>query len=166
MYGPIFSKGVGTSRLLFFMSRHLRGSNSSQKGMSVTELMVGMCIVGILAAASVPYYTNYIQQARVVALVIPRLHMIEFGVGLFYSTSGTLPSRSDVDEVIAPYDTDNLSIDLISGTIVLTIDASEPSSKLHILDGKLLIASPVLSKAKIISWHLDGELADRLKISY
>jgi len=160
------TKGVGLARLLFFILRHLHRSNSSQKGMSVTELMVGICIVGILSAAAVPYYTSYVQQARVVALVIPRLHMIEFGVSLFYSTSGTLPSRSDVDEVIAPYDTDNLSIDLISGTIVLTVDASEPSSKLHILDGKVLIASPVVSKARITSWHLDGELADRLKINY
>ena len=45
-------------------------------------------------------------------------------------------------------------------------DLAELSSKLHLLDGKMLIASPVISKSTISSWHLNGELADRLMIRY
>jgi hypothetical protein len=48
----------------------------------------------------------------------------------------------------------------------MTIHVSDNSSKLHILDNKILIASPVVTKYKIVSWHLSGELADRLGISH
>ena len=48
----------------------------------------------------------------------------------------------------------------------MKINASDWSSKLHILNGNVLIASPVVSRYKIVSWHLAGELADRLKINY
>ena len=48
----------------------------------------------------------------------------------------------------------------------MTINAKDKGSKLHILNGNILAASPVITKDKIVSWHLDGELADRLKINY
>jgi hypothetical protein len=48
----------------------------------------------------------------------------------------------------------------------MKINAPDRSSKLKILHGKVLVASPVISKYKIVSWHLAGELADRLKINY
>lgn len=134
--------------------------------MSVTELMVSLCIVSILAAVAIPSYITYIQQARVVTLVIPRLHLIQTNVSLFFSTRARLPVSLDINEVLEDVNTDSLDIDISNGTISLTVNAPALSSKLHILDGCMLIASPVLAKEKITSWHLDGELADRLKIDH
>ena len=134
--------------------------------MSVTELIVAICILAILAAVAIPSYITYVQQARVVSLIIPRLHAIETSIGLFFSVHEKLPSSSDAEEILKDCNTENLDVVLASGTIVMTIKAVERGSKLHILDGKVLIASPVISKSKITSWHLDGELADRLMIRY
>jgi Tfp pilus assembly protein PilE len=134
--------------------------------MSVTELMVAICIVAIVAAAAIPSYISYVQQARVVALIIPRLHLIETNISYFYSLHNKLPGKSDVAEILKNIDTENLDIALTNGTIALTIKAGEKSSKLHILNGNILVASPVITKEKIVGWHLAGELADRLKINY
>ena len=134
--------------------------------MSVTELMVAICIVAILAVVAIPSYISYVQQARVVSLIIPRLHAIETSIGLFFSVHQKLPFSSDADEILKDCNTENLDVVLAAGTIVMTIKAAEKISKLNILDGKVLIASPVISKSKITYWHLDGELAERLMIKY
>ena len=134
--------------------------------MSVTELMVGICITAILAAVAIPFYINYVQQSRVVSLIIPRLYLIETNISIYYSVNHTLPDSADVSEILSQISTDNLDIALASGTITLTVRAEHIGSKLYILDGKVLVASPVITKDKIVGWHLDGELADRLKINY
>ncbi len=134
--------------------------------MSVTELMVAICIVAVLATVAIPSYISYVQQARVVSLIIPRLHLIETSISHFYSLNNRLPVSSDVADILANIDAENLDIVLASGTVVMTIRAEDKKSKLHILDGKILVASPVLTKDKIVAWHLAGELADRLKINY
>jgi hypothetical protein len=92
--------------------------------------------------------------------------MLESRITLFYVFNERLPSREDLDEVLAEYDAENLDIDLVSGTITMTIRAPDQSSKLHILDGTILLAYPVISPNGVVAWHLDGELADRLQISY
>ena len=142
---------------------HLSGN---QHGMSVTELMVAICILGILAAVAIPSYISYVQQSRVVSLIIPRLHLIESNIGLFYSMNHRLPGNIHIVDILKDIDTEHCEITLANGSIVMKIKAADRSSKLHILDGKILLASPVITKHKIVSWHLTGELADRLKISY
>jgi type II secretory pathway pseudopilin PulG len=134
--------------------------------MSVTELMVSICIVGILAAVAIPFYISYVQQSRVVSIIIPRLHLIETNISLFYSLHNRLPGNTDTADILQDIDTDQCRIIITNGSIVMTIQAPENSSKLHILDNKVQIASPVVTKRKIVSWHLSGELADRLKINY
>jgi len=138
----------------------------NQHGMSVTELIVAICIVAILAAVAIPSYISYVQQARVISLIIPRLHLIEINISHYYSMNKELPGGSDAAEILANVDSENLDITLTNGTVTLTIKAKEKKSKLHILDEKVLVASPVFTKDKIIGWHLAGELADRLKINY
>lgn len=144
----------------------IRKYAGSQQGMSVTELMVGLCITAILAAVAIPSYISYIQQARVVAMIIPRLHLIETSISLFYSESSRLPGNGDVGYILQDIETKFCDVVLANGTIAMTINAPERSSKLHILDGKVLVASPVITREKIVSWHLSGELADRLRINY
>jgi prepilin-type N-terminal cleavage/methylation domain-containing protein len=146
--------------------KRLSSLSGNQHGMSVTELMVAICILGILAAVAIPSYISYVQQSRVVSLIIPRLHLIETNISLFYSTNNRLPGNSDIADILKNIDTEYCDITLANGSIVMKIKASDRSAKLHILDGKVLLASPVIAKYKIVSWHLTGELADRLKISY
>ena len=140
--------------------------SGNQLGMSVTELMVAVCILGILAAVAIPFYISYVQQSRVVNLIIPRLHLIETNISLFYSLNNRLPGKTDNADILEGIDTEYCEIALTNGSIVMKINASDRNSKLHILDGKVLVASPVIAKYKIVSWHLTGELADRLKINY
>ncbi len=142
---------------------HMSGN---QHGMSVTELIVAICILGILAAVAIPSYISYVQQSRVVSLIIPRLHLIETNISFFYSTNDRLPRETDIAEILKNINTEFCEITLANGSIVMTIKASDRNDKLHILDGKVLLASPVIGKHKIVSWHLTGELADRLKINY
>jgi type II secretory pathway pseudopilin PulG len=134
--------------------------------MTVTELMVAVCILGILAAVAIPSYINYVQQSRVISLIIPRLHLIETNISLFYSMNNRLPGNADAAELLKEIDTEYCEIAITNGSIAMKINAPDSSSKLHILHGNVLVASPVITKYKIESWHLSGELADRLKINY
>ena len=136
----------------------------SRKGMTVSELMVSLCILCILAAVAIPFYMTYIQQARVISLILPRLSMIESNISIFYHFNNRLPGSKDLEVIIKDIDTDSLDIVLNSGAIVMTIKAPVPESNLNILDGKVLIASPVIGRSRIESWRLAGELADRLQI--
>ena len=140
--------------------------SGNQLGMSVTELMVAVCILGILAAVAIPSYINYVQQSRVITLIIPRLHLIETNISLFYSMNNRLPGNDDTVDLLKDIDTEYCEIAITNGSITMKINAPDSSSKFQILHGKVLIASPVISKYKIVSWHLSGELADRLKINY
>ena len=146
--------------------RHVLRLANSQRGMSVTELMVVLCIIAILATVAIPSYITYVQQARVVSLIIPRLHLIESNISFFYAMHKKLPGSNDSVEILENIKTEHLDIVITKGSVAMTINAREKGSKLHILHGKILLASPVITKDKIVAWHLDGELADRLKINY
>jgi type II secretory pathway pseudopilin PulG len=146
--------------------KNLSNSLFKEKGMSVTELIVSICILSVVASAAVPCYISSVQQGRLIALILPRLHMIETNISIFYVFNGRLPLSDDLNEVLDNFDTENLDIALSSGVITMTISAPDKSSKLNILDGKILIASPVMSNKGVVSWHLAGELADRLQINY
>lgn len=146
--------------------KNLSHSLFEDKGMSVTELVVSLCILSVVASATVPCYISSVQQGRVVALILPRLHMVEANISLFYVLNGRRPLSDNLNEVLDDFDTENLDIALSSGVITMTISAPDKASKLNILDGKILIAAPVISNKGVVSWHLDGELADRLQINY
>jgi prepilin-type N-terminal cleavage/methylation domain-containing protein len=140
--------------------------SGNQHGMTVTELMVAVCILGILAAIAIPSYINYVQQSRVITLIIPRLHLIETNISLFYSMNNRLPGNDDTVDLLKDIDTEYCEIAITNGSIAMKINAPDSSSKLNILHEKVLLASPVITKYKIVNWHLSGELADRLKINY
>lgn len=134
--------------------------------MTVTELMVAVCILGILAAVAIPSYINYVQQSRVITLIIPRLHLIETNISLFYSMNNRLPEDNDTGLLLKDIDTEYCDIIITNGSIAMKINAPERSSKFNILHDKVLLAAPVITKYKIVNWHLSGELAERLKINH
>ncbi len=134
--------------------------------MGVVELVVAICIAAILAAVAIPFYITFMQQARVILIIIPRLQLIEANISLFYYEHNELPGSPDTEKILAGIDLQDMDIVLTNGSIALTVKARDRDSQLHVLDGKVLIASPVLTRDKIIAWHLSGALADRLKINY
>ena len=163
---PVLEKRYLTPRYKDLKQVCFLRRTSNERGMSVTELMVAICIGAILAAVAIPSYINYVQQSRVITLIIPRLHLIETNISLFYSMNNRLPGNDDTADLLKDIDTEYCEIDITNGSITMKIDAPDSSSKLQILHGKVLLASPVISKYKIVSWHLSGELAERLKINY
>ena len=135
--------------------------SGNQYGMGVIELVVGLCIVVILTAVAIPFYINYVQQARVIAIVIPCLQLVESNISYFYATKNRLPGSPDAAAILADIDMANLEIVLAYGSMTMTIKANDEKSRLDILDGKILVASPVLTKDRIItctsaaSWPTD-----------
>ncbi|MBW2467311.1 MAG: prepilin-type N-terminal cleavage/methylation domain-containing protein [Deltaproteobacteria bacterium] len=143
------------------MVKFLRNS----KGFNLIELMVVVLIVGILAAVSIPLYIGYIQKSRVKSLVYPGLHIIETNIGLYYAMNGILPDSSLLPSMMRDADTDYFNVSLSGGALVITIDSSEPDSKLSKFDGMDLILTPVTAGLKVSSWELSGELAEQLGIA-
>lgn len=143
--------------------RH-RGSN--ERGMSSVELVVCICIMAVAAAAFIPGYITYTQQSRVLALVLPRLQQLESNIALFYLFEKKLPADRDLQGLMEGVSNENLVIDLANGVVTLTVAAPDSDSRMHILDGAAMVASPVIGPAGITAWHLDGELTDRLGLGH
>lgn len=135
------------------------------RGMSSIELVVCLCVMAVVAAVFIPGYITYTQQARVLALVLPRLRQLESNIALFYIFEKRLPSSGDLPELMTGINQENLDIELAGGVITMTVQAPESAAKIHILDGATMVASPVIGLGSITTWHLGGELADRLGIS-
>jgi len=133
--------------------------------MSSLELVVCVCVMAVVAAVFIPCYITFTQQSRVLALVLPRLHQLESNIALFYIFEKKLPSSRDLPDLMQGINHENLEIELADGVVTLTVQAPDFASNIHILDGTIMVASPVISPAAITTWHLDGELAERLGIS-
>lgn len=140
---------------------HLEG----ERGMSSIEMVVCICVMAVVAAIFIPGYITYTQQSRVLALVLPRLQQLESNIALFYIFEKKLPTAGDLPNLLDGINHENLAIELTRGVITLTIRAPDSASNIHILDGTTMIASPVIGPASITTWHLNGELAERLGIS-
>lgn len=149
--------------------RLLRGTASthlgSERGMSSIELVVCICVMAVVAAVFIPGYITYTQQSRVLALVLPRLQQLESNIAIYYAMKSRLPSSADLPELMRGIDHEDLEVQLSTGVITLTVQAPDTDSKIHILDGAVMVASPVIGSAAITTWHLDGELAERLGIN-
>ena len=133
--------------------------------MSSVELVISLCVMAVVAAVFIPAYLTYVQQGRVLALILPRLQQLETNIAIFYYLESRLPNAADLSELMKGIDSENLEVELVSGVVNLTVVAPESSSRLHVLNGTNMIASPVVGAGSIATWHLDGELADRLGIS-
>lgn len=139
--------------------------SQNSKGMSSLELVICICVMAVVAAIFIPGYITFTQQSRVLALVLPRLQQLETNIALFYIIERKLPSGNDLPRLMEGINHENLDIELTGGVITLTVQAPDSAAEIHILDGAILVASPVIGRSSITSWRLDGEVADRLGIS-
>lgn len=139
---------------------------AGQLGMSSIELVICICVMAVVAAIFIPGYITYTQQSRVLALVLPRLQQLESNISIHYMTTGNkFPTDHDLPELMQGIKHENLEVKLMGGAVVLTIMAPDSAANVHILDGTTLVASPVIGPTGISSWHLSGELAERLGLS-
>lgn len=135
------------------------------QGFSLVELMIVVTIVGIIAAIAVPGYMSYIHRTRVFSLVFPGMHSIEQNIALYYLSNSAMPDNTVLPELMSEADTTYFTVRMEAGKLLMTIDSPEPVSKLYILNGLDLTATPRTDGDKINGFALTGSLAERLKIN-
>ena len=135
--------------------------------MSVVELIIALCILGILAAVGIPTYTRYVQQAKVISRVIPVIYLVETNITLHHSLNNEMPNDDEFQEILAEVDTSFLSIDYSNEVLTVTLAVpADGDPLLAKLNGSQLTAEPRFVNDKIVAWNLGGPIAEDLDITY
>jgi len=93
--------------------------------MGVIELMLGFCLIAILAAVAIHFYINYMQQARVVAIVIPGPQGVESNISYFCATKNRMQGGPDAADIITDSHMEYLEIVVVSGSVTMSITAKD-----------------------------------------
>jgi len=149
------------------MIKDQRNTRRRSAGMSVVELIIALCILGILAAVGIPTYTRYVQQAKVISSVIPVIYLVETSITIHHSLNHEMPNQEEFQQMLNEIDTRLLSIEFSDG--VLTATLAVPAGEeplLAKLNGSQLIAEPRFADDRIVAWNLGGPIAEDLDVSY
>lgn len=134
-------------------------------GMSVTELMVSLTIILVLASVAIPSYLTYSQQRIVISLVLPPLRMIETDISIHYNAHQNMPDEKEFTEIMKNHATEFIELSLNGNSLQITLNAPADKKGLASLNGMTLNAYPAFSDRRITGWTLKGILAERLGIN-
>lgn len=108
------------------------------KGFTLIELMIGIAIVGVLAAIAVPAFGNYLVRARA-AEAINYAQSCKTGVVEFAITNGTLPTTT-AQANCPPVTTDNIQTVIIEAGAIVIQFAIDP--RMSSLAGRFVYLIP------------------------
>ena len=132
---------------------------NTSPGFTLTELLIVIAIIGILAAVALPYMRGHMVKAKL-SEVEQAMSMVATGVSQYYldSNATTWPDCPSVDEIRNSLGVSLESITRISGisvanngTITATVQSIDP-----LVDNRTLILSPSVASDSSISWRWDA----------
>jgi prepilin-type N-terminal cleavage/methylation domain-containing protein len=133
----------------------MRINNNNNKGFTLIELMVVVAIIGVLAIIALPIYNHYIEKTKLHS-ALPAIGTYKNDVAICFMKNDETEDCNDGREGIHPADVQInhiLDIDVISGNILLTLDAENHFSDIYPV--KLLFSprNPDPAAA-VINWNV------------
>jgi prepilin-type N-terminal cleavage/methylation domain-containing protein len=137
----------------------------AKKGFTLVETLITLAICTLLSAIAIPGYMNYVNQARLIQLVLPGIHSVETNVMIHYAIKQKFPDPIMLPILMENADTNYFNVAIGDNLLTFTIDAPTNTSKLSQLHGQELQAQPTIKNKKIVVWNLTGTLAEKLSIN-
>jgi len=135
------------------------------KGFTLVELMIVVAIIGILAAAAVPYYQKYVQKSRMTSLVFPLVRTINNNLASYFAVSGTPSFPTSATWIWADASTMCATPTYtLTGTTGATVHYVIPTTGCQQLSaiagqGFTLTANMNTAGTQIVGWTFSGQLA-------
>ena len=95
----------GTSRLFKAVSSCRSADRGSNQGYSLVELLIVVAIIATIAALAVPYYSEMVNSAHVVAAIGDIKH-IQFDIECYFASNGVFPESlmaAKIEELTDPW---------------------------------------------------------------
>ncbi len=108
--------------------------------------MVGVALVGIIAAIAIPAYQEYKMRSRVM-LYLADASQLRYQLRVFYLDTNRLPNQGEAEEILESMP-DSLEYDVDEGIITLTIPYDESEQ----IAGQTIEYYYQLDDAKLIDW--------------
>ena len=106
---------------------------NNKKGFTLIELMAVIAIIGILAVVTLPLYNHYIEKSKLHS-ALPAIGTYKNDVAMCFMWNDKMDDCNDGQEEVHPGDFKDdyiLDITIVSGNILLTVDAENHFSNIY-----------------------------------